>query len=145
MGLYVVAMNYYSRLADVVVLAHFAYVAFVVLGLLLVLLGWVLKWQWTRNFWFRAAHLTMIAIVVTEALLGITCPLTTWEHQLRVNAGESPQDGAFVARVVHDLIFVEAPPWAFTAIYCAFGGLVLATWVFAPPRWPWKKPTPARA
>lgn len=128
-------MNLYSRFADFVVLLHAGYVAFVVVGLLAVLVGWLARWTWTRNLWFRVVHLAMIAIVVTEALLGITCPLTTWEHQLRVKAGESPQDGAFVARIVHDLIFIDAPPWAFTAVYCAFGALVLAAWLVAPPRW----------
>jgi hypothetical protein len=132
-------MNIYSRLADAIVIVHFAYVGFVVLGLLLVLMGVLLRWRWTRNFWFRAAHLTMIGIVVFEALAGITCPLTTWEHQLRIRAGESPSEGAFVARWAHDLIFIDAPSWVFPAMYCAFGALVLLTWLVAPPRWPWRK------
>ncbi len=132
-------MNLYSRLADVVVVAHFAYVGFVLMGLLLVLLGMLLRWQWTRNFWFRATHLTMIGIVVFEALAGITCPLTTWENQLRVLGGESPGEGTFVARLAHELIFIDAPGWVFPVAYCAFGVLVLATWLIAPPRWPWRK------
>jgi hypothetical protein len=132
-------MNIYSRLADLVVVLHFAYVGFVVFGLLLVLLGVLLHWKWTRNFWFRAAHLAMIGIVVIEALVGITCPLTTWENALRTRAGETSGEGAFIARIVHDLMFFEGPSWVFTTVYCAFGGLVLATWIFAPPRWPCRR------
>lgn len=132
-------MNFYSRLADVVVFAHFAYVGFVVFGLLLVLLGIVLRWRWTRNFWFRAAHLTMIGIVVFEALAGITCPLTTWENHLRRHAGETTSDGAFVARIMHDLMFCDAPSWMFVVAYCVFGALVLTTWIIAPPTAIWRR------
>ena len=43
-------------LADIVVVIHFAYVAFVVLGLVAVLMGYVFKWNWVRNRWFRLTH-----------------------------------------------------------------------------------------
>jgi hypothetical protein len=48
-------------LADIVLIVHFAFVAFVVGGLALVWIGAVLGWAWVRNFWFRAAHLAAIA------------------------------------------------------------------------------------
>jgi hypothetical protein len=129
-------MNFYSLAADLVVVLHAAYVGFVLLGLLAILAGIVFRWQWIRGFWFRAIHLTMIGIVVLEALFGITCPLTTWEHQLRVAAGDDVQSGSFVGRWVHDLMFYDAPPWVFTIIYCIFGGIVFAAFLLAPPRLP---------
>lgn len=132
-------MNIYSRLADLVVIVHAAYVCFVVVGLLLTLLGIALRWPWIRNFWFRAVHLAMIGVVVVQALLGVICPLTTLEFELRQRAGQSPEEGAFLARWAHELLFIDAPPWAFTLCYCLFGGLVLATWFIAPPRGPWKR------
>jgi hypothetical protein len=76
----------------------------------------------------------MIGIVVVEALLGITCPLTTWENQLRHAAGETARAESFVGRWIHDLLFYDAPPWVFTVIYCLFGAVVLATFVIAPPK-----------
>jgi hypothetical protein len=39
---------FYSFLADVVVALHVAYVGFVVVGLLLILLGLPLRWSWGR-------------------------------------------------------------------------------------------------
>ena len=42
-----------AYLADGVVALHVSYVAFVVLGQLLILAGVVFRWQWVRNFWFR--------------------------------------------------------------------------------------------
>ena len=127
-------MNLYSLFADTVVFIHAAYVGFVVIGLAAILVGSVLRWQWVRNFWFRVVHLMTIGIVVVEALFGITCPLTTWENHLRQAAGETARVESFVGRWVHDLLFFDAPPWAFTAVYCLFGAIVLATFVIAPPR-----------
>ncbi|MEO8495553.1 MAG: DUF2784 domain-containing protein [Planctomycetota bacterium] len=127
-------MNLYSLIADAVVFVHAAYVSFVVLGLAAILIGCVLRWQWVRSVWFRGVHLSMIGIVVVEALFGITCPLTTWENHLRQSAGETARAESFVGRWVHDLLFFDASPWVFTVVYCLFGAVVLATFVIAPPR-----------
>jgi hypothetical protein len=78
----------YQILADIVVAIHFAYVAYVVFGELLILIGIPLRWQWIRNFWFRIVHLIMILIVVAEAAVHFECPLTTWEYQLREASGQ---------------------------------------------------------
>ena len=91
----------YRLAADAMVVIHMSYVLFVIVGFLLTVLGTIFRWQWIRNAWFRVAHLTMILIVVFEAWLGITCPLTTWEQQLRASAGQETYKGAFVANLVH--------------------------------------------
>ncbi len=126
---------FYRVLADLTVVAHFAYVMFVILGLLITLIGGALKWKWVRNRWFRGIHLAMILVVVLEAWLGITCPLTTWEKQLRLRAGEETYQGDFIASWVHDALFFQAQPWVFTVCYTVFGVLVLLTLFLVPPRW----------
>jgi polyferredoxin len=131
----------YRILADVVVAVHFAYVAFVILGLVLTLAGAALGWRWVRNFWFRAVHLVMIAIVVGEAWCGITCPLTTWENALRQQAGQAAYRGGFLANLLHDTMFFDAPffearPWVFTMAYTLFGLAVVGALILAPPRPP---------
>lgn len=131
-------MNVYRLLADAVVVVHAAYVGFVIFGLLAILLGVLFRWQWVRNFWFRTIHLVMIGVVVAESLLGIVCPLTTWENQLRRMGGGEPRPDGFIAFWAHELIFLDAPEWVFTLIYCLFGALVLATWFLARPRRPGK-------
>lgn len=125
----------YRLLADLVVIVHFAYVAFVIFGLLAILLGRLFKWQWVRNLWFRAIHLVMILVVVFEAWLGITCPLTDWENNLRNLAGQATHRGAFFADLVHDLLFVEAEPWVLTLCYTLFGAAVVGSLFLVPPRW----------
>ena len=129
-------MNIYRLLADLTVVVHLAYVAFVVVGFVLILVGIVAKWQWVRNFWFRLAHFLAIALVVVESAFGVTCPLTTWEHQLRGAGGGTVQEGSFMGRLAHDLMFYDGPEWVFTLCYCLFGAAVLGTLLFAPPRWP---------
>ena len=125
----------YRLAADGVVVLHMAYVLIVVLGLPAIWWGIVRKHDWVRNVWLRGGHLAMILIVVGEAWAGITCPLTVWEHQLRDAAGQQSYQGAFVANLVHDLLFFDAEPWVFTLLYTVFGLLVVATFVMAPPRW----------
>ena len=127
-------MNYYSYLADVVLFIHAAYVGFVLFGLLAVLIGMLLKWNWIRNAWFRYIHLAMILIVTVEALLGIVCPLTTLENYLRGAAGETIRSRSFMGELVHSLLFYQAPPWMFTIAYCVFFAVVLLTLVIVPPR-----------
>ena len=125
---------FYRLTADGIVIFHFAYVSFVILGLLAILLGWVLHWQWTRNTVFRGLHLLAIGVVVGEALCGIPCPLTTWEQSLRDLAGDRSYQGDFLASWVHKILFYEAEPWVFTLCYSVFGLIVLLTFLLYPPR-----------
>src|SRR4051794_36770467 len=39
--------------ADILAVTHFTFVAAVVLIQLLVVVGWPLRWRWTRNYWLR--------------------------------------------------------------------------------------------
>ena len=132
-------MNWYALFADLIAATHFGYVAFVVLGLLVILAGGLLRLRFVRNFWFRTIHLAMILIVVLESLFGILCPLTIWEYELRIAAGQQHvSDVSFVARWIHRLMFFELPPIVFLAGYCLFGLAVLVSWWLIPPHLPWK-------
>src|SRR5262245_21184291 len=126
-------------LADLIVVFHATYVSFVVFGLAAILVGIVFRWGWFRNFWFRSIQLTAIGVVVAEALVGMTCPLTDWENQLRTAAGQASYPGDFVGYWAHRLIFYRAEPWVFTVGYVLFGLAVLAAFVLAPPRRPGRK------
>jgi len=134
------AMRIWSLLADLIVSIHFGYVIIVVGGLVVIALGGALRWSFVRNFWFRTIHLTMILIVVFEAIFGISCPLTDWEYELRVAAGQQNAAAeSFVARLIQQIIFYNFPPIVFTISYCLFGIAVLASWWLIPPLLPWKQ------
>jgi len=121
-------------LADLIAAAHLALVAFVVLGEAAILAGGWRGWDWVRNRVFRLAHVGVIVVVALEALTGTLCPLTRWEFELREASGEGGRPGTFVGRLIHALLYYDAPPWAFTAAYVAFAALVIATWTLVPPR-----------
>jgi hypothetical protein len=129
-------MLLYRLLADLVVVVHGAYVAFVILGQAAILYGLLRQRRWARNFYFRWLHLLTIVVVVVQSWLGTTCPLTDLENYLRGRAGQSGYPGDFIAYWVHEALFYELPSWVFMASYTVFGALVLATFVLAPPRRP---------
>jgi hypothetical protein len=124
----------FRALADVALVAHVAFVAFVVGGLLLILLGGFRGWKWIRNPWFRSLHLAGIGLVVVQAWLGLVCPLTTLEMALRERAGDPTYGGGFVAHWLQRLLYYEAPPWVFAVGYTVFGLAVLGSWFKFRPR-----------
>jgi len=124
----------YLVAADAILSIHALFVAFIVLGLVLVLLGGLRGWSWVRNPWFRLAHLGGIGVVVGQSWFGVICPLTTWEMDLRARAGDATYAGAFIAHWLEVLLYYRAPGWVFVAAYTAFGLLVVASWVVVRPR-----------
>ncbi len=120
--------------ADAVLFTHVLFALFAVVGLLLIFAGKVFSWSWVRNPWFRLAHLIGIVIVVLQAWLGMICPLTTWEMELRSRAGEAVYAGSFIAHWLQELLYYQAPAWVFIACYTAFGLLVILSWVWVRPR-----------
>jgi len=120
----------YSLLADAILITHFAFVVFVVVGFILILVGLLARWSWVQNRTFRVAHLAAISVVVLQAWFGQLCPLTIWENDLRLLAGQSGYSESFVEYWLHKVLFFQAAPWVFTTIYTLFGALVVLTWIF---------------
>lgn len=120
-----------TMLADLVLVAHFLFVSFVVGGFALILAGAALSWSWIRDRAFRIAHLAAIGVVVAESLAGIACPLTLWEDALR-RAG--PGGGSFVGRWLGRLLYYDFPEWIFTLAYVLFAFAVALAWRWIPPR-----------
>lgn len=124
-------------LADFILVLHAAFIGFVVVGLLLVWVGRIRGWSFVRNFWFRAAHVAAMVIVAAESLLGIVCPLTRWEDQLRqVAGGQNRYAGSFIQHWLHKLIFFNVEERAFTMAYLAFLLAVALSFWLVPPRRP---------
>lgn len=126
----------YGFLADLMVAIHVGYVGYVVVGQLLIWIGWAMGWRFVRNFWFRATHLLAIGIVAYEELMEIRCPLTVWEEHFRELAGQPITGETFLGRLMHSILFHNFEPWVFAAIYYTTLTVVLLTLVFCRPRWP---------
>jgi hypothetical protein len=87
----------YRVLADLVLLAHAAFVAFVALGGLVAL-------RWPRCAWI---HLPAVLWGVFVEYAGIVCPLTPIEIFLRRQAGEAAYRGDFVGHYLTALLYPE--------------------------------------
>ena len=120
-------------LANLILVTHALFVAFVILGLVVILLGRYWRWGWIRNGWFRLIHLLAIGIVMAESWLGLLCPLTEWENRSREAAGGSAYASSFIQHWLHEILFYDFAPWVFTVAYTVFGILVLIAWLLVPP------------
>src|SRR4051812_33809809 len=114
----------YQFMADAVLILHVGIVLFIVLGQALIVAGALLGWRWIRHLVFRALHLAAILYVALQTWFGLVCPLTTLEQWLRVQAGEGTYTGDFIGHWLSRLLFYEAPPWVFIAVYSIFALLV---------------------
>jgi hypothetical protein len=103
----------YRLLADAVLLAHAGFVAFVVLGGLLVL-------RWPRLAW---VHLPVVAWGAGIEFTGGICPLTPLENSLRALAHQQGYAGGFVEHYVFGLLY---PDGLTHRAQLALGVLVLA-------------------
>ena len=121
--------NLYSLLADAILVVHFAFVAFVVGGFLLILIGLLANWSWIHKPVFRLTHLATIGVVILQAWFEQICPLTLWENELRRRAGQPTYSETFIEHWLHKVLYYQAEPWVFTALYTGFGALVAVTWV----------------
>lgn len=126
--------SYYKAAADLVMMVHFGFVVFVVLGLPAIWIGHLLGKPFAYNPYFRLAHLGAMAVVVAEALGGVICPLTDWEMALRLKAGEGEvYAGSFLQHWVYKVLFFEAEQSVFQWCYAIFFTLILVTLYYVTP------------
>jgi hypothetical protein len=133
-----------ALMADLVLSLHLCYVGFVLIGQALIVIGACRGWKWVRNPWFRCAHVLAIGIVVVESLLGITCPLSTWEMNYRdaahqdsnlLRSGVQIPEISYTLFFLRKLLFSRTSPSVYIPIYVTFFLLVVLSLVLAPPRW----------
>lgn len=117
----------YRIAADAVLLVHFAFIAFVVLGALL-----ALRWRWVALVQFPAA-----AWGAFVELTGRICPLTILENRLRVAAGASGYGESFVEHYLLAIVYpaglTRNAQWVLAAVVLAGNGAIYA-WML------WRRP-----
>ncbi len=119
-------------LADAVLVAHTALALFLTFGLIAIWLGGWLGWGFVRGRAFRIAHLTGLAVVALESVLGLACPLTDIETALRSSAhplqGAAPYRGGFIAHWLGRILYYDFDERVFLALYLVALGLTLWAW-----------------
>ena len=85
----------YNLLADLVVLIHFTFVLFSVLGALLVI-------RWRRVLWI---HLPAVFWAAWIEFSGRICPLTPLENWLRLKSGQPAYSGDFIGHYILPLLY----------------------------------------
>jgi uncharacterized membrane protein len=88
----------YRVLTELTVLIHFAFLVFVVAGVVLV----------ARYKWLLVPHLIAVAwAIYVEASPGIICPLTPLENRFAILAGEAGYTGSFVEHYLVPIIYPD--------------------------------------
>ena len=103
----------YVWLADLVLVAHLVFVAFVVLGGLLVLRRPAVAW----------IHVPCAAWAAFVEFSGLVCPLTPLENALRHAGGASGYAGDFVAHYITAALYPEGLT---RSVQIVLGGLIVA-------------------
>jgi len=121
----------YRIAADVIVMLHFAFVLFAVLGGLLVL-------KWRRCAWLHVPSFIWAALVM---FTGWICPLTPLEIWLRREGGEAAYHGSFIEHYILPLLY----PAELTRELQVLLGLLVLGINLAIYAWLWCKRRQARA
>ena len=101
----------YKIFADAIIVAHFLYILFMLLGFLLT--GYALFFRQKFFDWwlFRSLHLLGIFYVVSLSILGKYCPLTILENELRLRYEVSlVYSGSFIVYYLEKLVYPDVNP-----------------------------------
>jgi Protein of Unknown function (DUF2784) len=104
---------YYRIAADAMVVIHLAFIGFVLFGGLSV-------FRWPR---IVVVHVPAVVWAVLLELYRLPCPLTPWEQQLRLVAGEAGYSGGFITHYLLPLIY---PDGLTRNVQLVLAGVVLA-------------------
>ena len=116
-------------IANIVLIFHFCVVIFITFGFFLIPIGYKFGWVWVKNLKLRIFHCGMMIFVTLETLLGITCPLTSIENNLR-GIYEST---SFISYWINQIIYWNFPTQFFIILYCMFLGWTFLMWKIFPP------------
>lgn len=120
--------------ADVILVLHFIFILGILVPIPLIFLGKFLSWAWVRHRVLRLTQVVMMGIVLFENFLGWACPLTEWENQLRLASGRGIYATSFVGYWVERFLYFQWPAWGFTLLYVILAAMILALWLWVPPR-----------
>ena len=100
-------------LADLILIIHVFIVIFIISLFALVPYGYYKKWAWVSSKKIRYTHLFLITLIAIESIVGIICPLTILENNLRGTITKQ----TFISKYLSKLIFFDFPSSFFLSLY----------------------------
>lgn len=91
----------YGFLADIILVFHFCFVLFTVLGGLLILRRRSIIWL----------HLPALFWGIIVQVFSLTCPLTQFENRFRTLGGEANYAGGFIEHYVSLILYFQLGYW----------------------------------
>ncbi len=112
----------YAAIAELAMLAHFAFLVVLVLG------GFA-AWRWPRLI---VVHVGLAIWGVLNAVAKVPCPLTNVEDWARRAAGEQALPGGFIDRYLTGVVYPEEN---LAAIQLGVAGVIVVSWIGFVMRW----------
>lgn len=101
----------YKIFADAIIVVHFLFILFMLLGFLLTAYALVFRQKFFDRWLFRSLHLLGIFYVSSLSILGKYCPLTILENGLRLKyEASSVYSGSFIVHYLEKLIYPDVNP-----------------------------------
>ena len=119
-----------SLISDVVLVFHFLIIMFITTGFFLVPIGYKMGWLWLSNFKLRSTHLGLICFISSEAIIGMTCPLTIIENIFN----ENQYSQSFIKFWISKIIYWDFPTIFFIILYSSCASWTVLMWKIFPPR-----------
>jgi len=123
----------YKILADVIVVIHFLWIIFMIMGFVLTMAAF--RWKKLFDlFWLRTIHLAGIVFVATLGILGEYCPLTVWEAALRERHDpNAAYAGSFIVHLIEQVVYPNVSPMVVTLPVIMMAVATLIIYVLRPP------------
>ena len=112
-------------MADIVLFFHFCIVIFITFGFVLIPIGYNLDWLWIKNKKLRLLHLGMMIFITFETLLGMACPLTILENNLR----DINENQLFVSKWMSEIIYWDFPSKFFIVSFSLQSVIIMSIYI----------------
>lgn len=126
---------FYKLLADLIVVIHFVWIIFMLLGFLLTLQAFFYKKAFFDWFRFRIIHLIGIFYISLLSILGNYCPLTILENFLRSRYELNlVYPGSFIIHYLERLVYPAVNPLIIQIPTAFIAVFTILVFIIRPPR-----------
>jgi len=124
---------FYKIVADIIVVLHFLWIIFMLLGFFLTIYGFF--WRKFFDWWlFRTLHLSGILFVGILTLLRKFCPLTILENLSRIRySPNSTYPGSFIVHYIEKLVYPDVNQTLLRICTVLVATFILAIYMIRPP------------